>query len=133
MRVRKSRSNKRIEPDLRKRASPTCSAAHARRYESNMKPRHLVFYLFFLTLLPGCNSLATVDNANHFRCDDCTIPRVYSGVSHIACLWSTNYKYRGLAVLDMPFSLVADTALLPYTIYTQVRYGNICNKKVESE
>jgi uncharacterized protein YceK len=31
-------------------------------------------------------------------------------------------------VYDLPFSFVADTAVLPYTLVTQAKYGNLCQK-----
>jgi hypothetical protein len=30
------------------------------------------------------------------------------------------------SLLDLPVSLVADTVILPYTIYEQIKYGDIC-------
>jgi uncharacterized protein YceK len=31
-------------------------------------------------------------------------------------------------LLDLPLSAVMDTAILPITIYRQIKYGNMCNK-----
>ncbi|PCK08406.1 MAG: YceK/YidQ family lipoprotein [Alteromonadaceae bacterium] len=63
-----------------------------------------------------------------------SIPRFYSGVSYDFCLFhaeaSTNpgaHHLNGtpLVAFDFVFSGVADTVVLPYTIYRQVTDGNI--------
>tara|TARA_R110001599_G_scaffold84623_1_gene227814 strand:- start:97 stop:366 length:270 start_codon:yes stop_codon:yes gene_type:complete len=62
------------------------------------------------------------------------IPRVYSGISYNACLLYGEPNANGTLssingvptfLIDSAFSLVADTVVLPYTIYTQVNKGNI--------
>ena len=85
-------------------------------------------------LLPGCSTIATVAVGAHdgeFSCDDkFTITRIYSGISNDLRFLRGNYQDKGLVFWDLPFSLVADSVVLPYTIYTQSNYGNLCDKKV---
>ena len=83
----------------------------------------------------------------YFRDDPCCIPtpNIYSGVvtdyqtltfpftcpctgeSGLAAIvfWPV---IGTLSLIDMPMSFVADTAILPYTIYRQVEYGNITER-----
>lgn len=84
----------------------------------------------------GCSSIATLSVGRNIEKFDCntrnTITRVYSGISNdMRFLQEGPCEDAGFIILDMPFSLVADTVVLPYTIYTQTKYGNLCNKKEE--
>ncbi len=75
---------------------------------------------------------------------DIALPHVFSGTVWDATLimgpvLCDDFRHGGLemafwgylalpyGLIDLPFSLVADTAILPYTIYRQSRYGNIKN------
>jgi uncharacterized protein YceK len=60
--------------------------------------------------------------ARDWRGPDTTIPRVYGGV---ALDLATLSAPEGFAWLDLPFSLLADTLLLPYTICAQLRHGSL--------
>lgn len=65
-----------------------------------------------------------------FQCDkNFTITRIYSGVSNDLRFLSRNYQDKGLVFFDLPFSIAADTIIIPYTCYTQVMYGNLCNNE----
>lgn len=59
------------------------------------------------------------------------LPRVYTGffydIYYYRKMRELNSEKYISAVADMPFSFIADTALLPYTIYTQLRYGPLCD------
>jgi uncharacterized protein YceK len=61
-----------------------------------------------------------------------TIPSVYSGtvfdVKGVFHTGPTN-NVELLLLIDIPLSVAADTMILPYTIYRQIRYGSICPKK----
>jgi uncharacterized protein YceK len=93
--------------------------------------------LVLLSLLPlaGCSTVATIAGSSEpekFQCDpDYTIPRVYSGIANDIRYLCGNYQDKGLVFWDIPFSLVADTVALPYTVFTQTKYGNLCTKKQE--
>jgi uncharacterized protein YceK len=95
-----------------------------------MKPQYLALCIC-LIVLSGCSTWATVvGRGGNFPCDEkYTIKRMYSGISNDIRFLHADYQDGGFAVLDMPFSLIADTILLPYTFYTQLRYGNLCDKK----
>lgn len=92
-------------------------------------------YLLLLVLLAlsGCSTMATISGGvspEKFDCDpNYSIPRIYSGITNDVRFLRGNYADKGFIFWDMPFSLVADTAALPYTIYTQTKYGNLCTKQ----
>lgn len=106
--------------------------------------RLLVFAVIFLQ--SGCGTVNTVFRTDEVAsrkltekrsyCD--SIPRVYSGVSYDFCTLHGKPSYSGSTqnittisglVLDFALSGVADTLLLPYTIYRQVNDGSIPIKK----
>ncbi len=103
------------------------------------KPRMRLFTLSLLVLCgallesAGCSTLATLGGdlrLDKFQCDEAyAIPRVYSGFANDIRFLRGNYQDKGLVVFDAPFSIAADTILLPYTIYRQFRYGNLCPDK----
>ncbi|KAF1033090.1 MAG: hypothetical protein GAK37_00231 [Pseudomonas sp.] len=88
-------------------------------------------------VLSGCGTLNTVlrDDMAATRelrrqktyCQ--TIPRVYSGLAFDFCLLNAPPDYTGvlvpLVLLDITASGIADTVLLPYTLYRQNVDGNI--------
>lgn len=91
------------------------------------------FSLPALIFLSGCSTVATISggfNPEKFHCDpDYSIPRIYSGTANDIRFLRGNYTDKGFIFWDLPFSLVADTAVLPYTIFTQTKYGNLCSKQ----
>jgi uncharacterized protein YceK len=82
----------------------------------------------------GCSTVATLAGASdpeRYECsDDRFVPRMYSGVFNDVAILRSDAIDKGIVVLDLPFSLVADTLVLPYTIYGQIRYGNLCPREV---
>lgn len=64
-----------------------------------------------------------------------SIPRVYSGTSYSFCLLNSEPSENvnkgasingvPLVAFDAVFSVAADTVVLPYTIYSQAKNGNI--------
>lgn len=100
-----------------------------------------VLSLIFLQV-SGCSTVATLSGAHNqqkgvsseyaFRCDpNYTIPRVYSGVANDLRYLRGEYPNKGVVVFDLPFSFIADTIVLPYTIFTQINHGNLCDKNLE--
>jgi len=87
-------------------------------------------------LLSSCGTISsfgeqpTTNNGKaHGGCD--CVPRVYGGSSIDVCVvllskWKESGEIVGLLLYDFPFSLVADTIVLPYSIYKQLRSGNNC-------
>ena len=79
--------------------------------------------------LTGCSTVGTVmGGANgHQITDDrrYTIPRVYSGTASDVAFLRVGGEDAGLVFFDLPFSAVADTIILPYTLVTQSKHGNL--------
>jgi len=94
----------------------------------------------------GCGSVRTLSSDNVAKVDDLqlkgtgcgdTLPRVYGGVVYNICVLSGDGHERGgplyrfglmmypAPVIDMGLSAVADTLVLPYTLYRQNRDGDI--------
>jgi len=94
--------------------------------------RATVAALIATGLATGCSTVATIAGGlapDKFHCDpNYTIPRVYSGMANDIRFLRDGSEDGGVVIWDMPFSLVADTLALPYTIYGQARYGNLCTK-----
>lgn len=77
----------------------------------------------------------TISNRYWNSTTNCSsLPRVYSGLAHNACfaLFAArsngaiyNSFETGVYVLDSMASVVGDTLVLPYTIYTQYQWGSI--------
>lgn len=92
-----------------------------------------IVVIVFLLLLGGCSTVATLAGGNNpekFHCDEnYEISRVYSGIANDLRFLRGNSVGQGIVVIDMPFSFVLDTGVLPYTIFTQNKYGNLCDKK----
>ena len=74
----------------------------------------------------------------HSRCD--SVPRIYSGTVFDYCTLDAEqrrstgfdgYPAPALIVLDMGLSAVADTVLLPYSIYLQDKHGDIKKARFE--
>ena len=94
-----------------------------------------------LFILSGCSSIGgtffdpsiNLDaSGNLYSCNSGQyLPRVYTGffydIYYYRKMRELNSEKYISAVADMPFSFIADTALLPYTIYTQLRYGPLCD------
>src|SRR5690242_14581963 len=88
-----------------------------------------------LLLAAGCSTVATVTGGvnGNFSCDDrYTVPRVYSGVANDIRFMRAGGEDSFDVILDLPFSLAADTAILPYTVVTQSKYGDLCVKQTAS-
>lgn len=101
----------------------------------------------WLLILASCGTLLS-QAAGKSGCGEhpATLPNAYSGVvldvqgglryrCHPVgeCTWfspgpSANVEL--FLILDVPLSLALDTILLPYTVYRQVKHGNICTKGV---
>jgi len=85
--------------------------------------------------LEGCSTIATLVGMAKPEEFDCStapyIPRVYSGVFNDWRFLTSGTEGSTLVILDMPFSFVADTLVLPYTIYGQIRYGNLCSNYID--
>ncbi len=76
-----------------------------------------------LVLLLGLNSCMALTTT--FGDCACPGPRIYSGtVAGVRTLIDQTDPFLAFAVIDLPFTFVVDTALLPYTVCTQTLFGN---------
>lgn len=90
----------------------------------------LLLWLISFSAISGCATGISLSLAEkETRCgSDCNVPRIYSGTAVDMCgLTADNLAL--FALVDLPLSLVADTLILPYTIYAQNKYGNISVKE----
>ncbi|WP_373565866.1 YceK/YidQ family lipoprotein [Microbulbifer okhotskensis] len=96
-----------------------------------------VFTIMFALMLIGCGTASTVGRDNHTVGSALTrggsycesMPRMYSGVAYNVCKMNSKPKNFGTIILactvvDSMFSAVLDTTVLPYTIFSQRKYGN---------
>ena len=96
---------------------------------------------FILTTLTGCGTIITLYNGPraadnlagwHSYCSQ--IPRIYSGFAYGYCVLDAPERYgvhdsAPIAAADMLLSGIADTLVLPYTIYQQNELGVIPVKR----
>ena len=76
---------------------------------------------------PDCNvTITNVYSGVLFDINLFLIPWVCPGVPHNIILYPPALV---LGLIDLPLCVVTDTIILPYTIYNQIAYGNIENKK----
>ena len=110
-----------------------------------------IFSVIVVLSLSGCGTFSTTFS-NDFTtnnklkkaktyCDE--IPRVYAGVLYDACLFNAEPSTRNpdvisaskrdsvipLVAVDLVLSCVADTLVLPYSIYEQATKGNLKVKR----
>ncbi len=98
-----------------------------------------ILLLPLMLSLSGCGTIATTFQSESqlqqdlelkaSRCN--SLPKAYSGINYHACtmnskrpLTPTAYLYWSFMVVDLPLSFVADTLLLPYTLYQQQTKGH---------
>lgn len=92
------------------------------------------------TLSSGCGTISTTftdDDTARKRLNDrrthcASVPRVYSGVAYDFCVLNAEPGHLGppapgipFIFYDQVFSGVADTVALPYTLFLQMRDGNL--------
>lgn len=86
----------------------------------------------FLTACSTIHSQLTDDYDCFFEDrHSCRIPRVYSGFREDVC--GLQSKLGIFFVPDMPFSLLADTVILPWTLKAQEERGDICPRESPTE
>ncbi len=104
--------------------------------------------LIISTLLAGCGTFNTVFRDDtiasnklarwHSHCD--SIPRIYSGAALNYCTLDAEprhsvgfdgYPSASLILFDLALSGVADTVVLPYSIYLQNKRGDIPKARFE--
>ncbi|WNZ55189.1 YceK/YidQ family lipoprotein [Microbulbifer sp. ANSA003] len=85
------------------------------------------------TVNPKDNQVDIAHRGQKSYCE--SIPRVYSGTSYSFCLMNSEpsqtvntgstLNHIPLEAIDAVFSVAADTIVLPYTVMTQAKHGNI--------
>lgn len=100
------------------------------------------FFVIAVFMLSSCGTIKSLDTTDNIvyvyhsqvitNCEE--ISRVYSGVQYDWCLMDSERKNSRpkfqvdplwINSIDMLFSVVADTIVLPYTIYQQSEHGNL--------
>lgn len=89
--------------------------------------------LLLALLASGCGTVGTVFFPERLAPETPCLPRVWSGVAVDLALLRSDAVETGIVVWDLPFSLVADTLLLPYTLIAQLRLGHLCPREHEPE
>lgn len=100
----------------------------------------LVLLACLTMTLQGCSTIYTVSSdrtaPEELKQDvcrnECSIPRVYSGVALDFCMILKGDGGQGSAIMfwDIFFSLPADTLILPYTAYLQITKGSISSDTI---
>lgn len=97
--------------------------------------KRLILLLIAVILLPACGTIRTLGEGpvalpvpkNEESCQ--SITRVYSGIQYNYCFVNddagTNWELYNILFWDYPFSFIADTVVLPYTLIRQLISGNI--------
>ncbi len=94
----------------------------------NSKLLHLTLAVL-LTVSASCSTIVTKFTGPNWKPPDEPLPQIYSGtLFDFRCMFqSEKYDTEGLGpfcFIDIPFSLIADTVVLPFSIYGQIKYGS---------
>ena len=84
-----------------------------------------------ITLLSGCSTIVTqVDGHKDdiFVCHaEKGVSTIYSGTQFNAkCLYENHDNVAFFCLIDFPLSLISDTVILPYTIYSELTDSGYC-------
>jgi len=96
----------------------------------------LIIGTMVLLLISGCATVVTQGKlAEEYVCDDCSnVPQIYSGTVVNVCALRPENLAILVTIVDLPLSFIADTLILPYTIYRQYSEGWICSEgKLQNE
>ncbi len=95
------------------------------------KPKSLLPLLAVCLLITSasCSTIITRLAGPNWKPPDKPLPQVYSGtLFDLRCVFTPSmHDTEGLGPLcfiDVPFSLIADTVILPLTIFDQIKYGS---------
>jgi len=81
-----------------------------------------------MILADGCSTIYTQSSHMSNRdCDYCSYtPQIYSGTATNICGLRSENLLILVNIIDLPLSFVADTLILPYTVYKQYSEGSLC-------
>ncbi len=103
-----------------------------------MLKRLVSFYLVLAVCVTlacaGCGTLITRFVAPNWSPPDPKLSRIYSGTQFdFRCFLRPEMHETqgigGFCLVDVPFSIIADTVILPLTIYEQLKYGSYASVK----
>ncbi len=103
-----------------------------------MLKRLISFYLVLAVCVmlgcAGCGTLMTRFVAPNWSPPDPKLSRIYSGTQFdFRCFLKPSMHETqgigGFCLVDVPFSIIADTVILPLTIYEQIKYGSYASGK----
>jgi len=99
-----------------------------------MGPWFLVLAAIVMLSCMGCGTIITRYVSPNWTPPEPSLPRIYSGtVFDFRCfLHPEMHDTQGIGVfclVDVPFSFIADTVILPLTIYEQIKYGSYSTGK----
>ncbi len=82
----------------------------------------------------GCGTIITRYVSPNWRPPEPALPRIYSGtIFDFSCFllpeMHDTHGIRGFCLVDVPFSIIGDTVILPLTIYEQIKYGSYAADK----
>jgi uncharacterized protein YceK len=105
----------------------------------NVSAKNILFFIVLIAI-NGCSTIYTVSTEPEIlkqeACsNECSIPRVYSGTAFGICGITQKNSGQGGAIMfwDLLLSVPADTVILPFTAFMQVKEGSISNEKICSQ
>jgi uncharacterized protein YceK len=98
------------------------------------KPWVMALVVFVMITFMGCGTIITRYVSPNWSPPDPPLPRIYSGtIFDYRCLLHPEMYdtqgIRGFCLVDAAFSIMADTVIIPLTIYEQVKYGSYAADK----
>ncbi len=92
-------------------------------------PLFLVLVVCVTVSCAGCGTLITRFVGPNWSPPDPKLSRIYSGIQFdFRCFLRPEMHETqgigGFCLIDVPFSIIADTVILPLTIYEQIKYGS---------
>ncbi len=101
-------------------------------------PLFLVLVVCVMVSCAGCGTLITRFVSPNWSPPDPKLSRIYSGTQFdFRCFLRPEMHQTqgigGFCLVDVPFSIIADTVILPLTIYEQLKYGSYASGKPAEE
>ncbi len=95
---------------------------------------HPILAVCALFAFTGCGTIITRYVSPNWTPPAPKLSRIYSGTQFdFRCFLSPSMHdtqgIGGFCLVDVPFSIIADTVILPLTIYEQVKYGSYATEK----